>query len=181
MLPATATERGGGGILRGVQFEEFSREQLPGLVKFAAVLTGDRELAQDVVQDALVRAHQGWRRIAAADRPDLYLRKMVVNGYLGWRRRWYQRSVRPTADVTGFGGPAAPDPAWRIADADQLAGPLAELSRAQRASIVLRFYEDRDDDEIAAVLGCATGTVRSHISRGLSALRVQLTEGKETV
>lgn len=167
--------------MRGVQFEEFSREQLPGLVKFAAVLTGDRELAQDVVQDALVRAHQGWRRIAAADRPDLYLRKMVVNGYLGWRRRWYQRSVRPTADVTGFGGPAAPDPAWRIADADQLAGPLAELSRAQRASIVLRFYEDRDDDEIAAVLGCAPGTVRSHISRGLSALRVQLTEGKETV
>ena len=167
--------------MRGVQFEEFSREQLPGLVKFAAVLTGDRELAQDVVQDALVRAHQGWRQVAAADRPDLYLRKMVVNGYLGWRRRWYQRSVRPTADVTGFGGPTAPDPAWRIADADQLAGPLAELSRAQRASIVLRFYEDRDDNEIAAVLGCAPGTVRSHISRGLSALRVQLNEGKETV
>lgn len=51
-----------------MQFEEFSREQLPGLVRFAAVLTGDRELAQDVVQDALVRAHQGWRRMAAVDR-----------------------------------------------------------------------------------------------------------------
>jgi len=164
-----------------VQFEEFSREQLPGLVRFAAVLTGDRELAQDVVQDALVRANQGWRRIAAADRPDLYMRKIVVNGYLSWRRRWYQRSVRPTADVTRFQESAEPDPAWRIADADQLAGPLARLSRAQRASIVLRFYEDRDDDEIAAVLGCAPATVRSHVSRGLSALRVHLNEGKETV
>ncbi len=164
-----------------MQFEEFSREQLPGLVRFAAVLTGDRELAQDVVQDALVRAHQGWRRIAAADRPDLYMRKIVVNGYLSWRRRWYQRSVHPTADVTGFREPTAPDPAWRIADADQLAGPLARLSRAQRASIVLRFYEDRDDEEIAAVLGCATATVRSHVSRGLNSLRVQLNEGKETV
>jgi RNA polymerase sigma-70 factor (sigma-E family) len=164
-----------------VQFEEFSREQLPSLVRFAAVLTGDRELAQDVVQDALVRAHQSWRRVAAADRPDLYLRKMVVNGYLSWRRRWYQRSVHVTADVTRLREPTAPDPAWRIADADQLAGPLTRLSRAQRASIVLRFYEDRDDDEIAAVLGCAPGTVRSHVSRGLSALRVELKEGKETV
>ncbi len=167
--------------MKGVQFEEFSREQLPGLVRFAAVLTGDRDLAQDVVQDALVRAHQGWRQVAAADRPELYMRKIVVNGYLSWRRRWYQRSVRPTADTTRFREPAVPDPAWRIADADQLAGPLARLTRAQRAAIVLRFYEDRDDGEIAAVLGCAPATVRSHVSRGLSALRVQLTEGKETV
>ncbi|WP_328458893.1 MULTISPECIES: SigE family RNA polymerase sigma factor [unclassified Amycolatopsis] len=164
-----------------MRFEEFSREQLPGLVRFAAVLTGDRELAQDVVQDALVRAHQAWRQVAAADRPDLYMRKIVVHGYLRWRRRWYQRSVHPTADVTRFREPAAPDPARRIADADQLTGLLARLSRAQRAAIVLRFYEDRDDDEIAAVLGCAPGTVRSHVSRGLSALRVQLDEDKEIV
>ncbi|MGW5718531.1 SigE family RNA polymerase sigma factor [Amycolatopsis sp. NPDC003865] len=164
-----------------MQFEEFSREQLPGLVRFAAVLTGDRELAQDVVQDALVRAHQRWRHVAAADRPELYLRKMVVNGYLGWRRRWYQRSVRPTPDVALLREQAAPDPARRIADADQLDGLLARLSRAQRASIVLRFYEDRDDQEIAAVLGCAPGTVRSHISRGLSSLRVGIEEGKESV
>lgn len=162
-----------------MQFEEFSREQLPGLVRFAAVLTGDRELAQDVVQDALVRAHRGWRQVAAADRPELYLRKMVVNGYLGWRRRWYQRSVHPTADVALIREPTAPDPARRIADADQLSWLLARLSRAQRASIVLRFYEDRDDAEIAAVLGCAPGTVRSHISRGLSSLRVGIEEGIE--
>lgn len=164
-----------------MQFEEFAREQLPGLVRFAAVLTGDRELAQDVVQDALVRAHRGWRQLAAADRPELYMRKIVVNGYLGWRRRWYQRSVRPAADVLRLREVAEPDPAGRIADADQLTGLLSGLSRAQQAAIVLRFYEDRADDEIAAVLGCAPGTVRSHISRGLSSLRVRLDEGKESV
>ncbi|HEY3466442.1 MAG TPA: SigE family RNA polymerase sigma factor [Amycolatopsis sp.] len=164
-----------------MQFEEFSREHLPGLVRFAAVLTGDRDLAQDVVQDALVRAHQRWRRISATDRPDLYLRKTVVNGYFTWRRHWYQRSVHAASDVTRFREPSAPDPARRIADADQLSDLLAGLSRAQRAAIVLRFYEDRDDDEIAAILGCAPGTVRSHVSRGLSSLRIRLREGKETV
>ncbi|GHF61598.1 RNA polymerase sigma-70 factor (sigma-E family) [Amycolatopsis bartoniae] len=158
-----------------MHFEEFSREHLPGLVRFAAVLTGDRDLAQDVVQDALVRAHQRWRRVSATDRPDLYLRKMVVNGYLSWRRRWYQRSVRPADDVTRLREVATPDPALRIADADQLAVLLAGLSRPQQAAIVLRFYEDRDDGEIAEVLGCAVGTVRSHISRGLAILRGRMT------
>ncbi|WP_091512717.1 MULTISPECIES: SigE family RNA polymerase sigma factor [Amycolatopsis] len=162
-----------------MHFEDFAREQLPGLVRFAAVLTGDRELAQDVVQDALVRAHQRWRRVVATDRPDLYLRKMVVNGYLSWRRRWYQRAVWSTAEVAELREGSFPDPAVRVADSDQLAGLLAGLSRAQQAAIVLRFYEDRDDDEIAAVLGCAVGTVRSHISRGLAVLRGRINTDME--
>jgi RNA polymerase sigma factor (sigma-70 family) len=143
------------------------------------VLTGDRELAQDIVQDALVRAHLRWSRVSAADRPDLYLRKMVVNGYLSWRRRWYQRSVRSVADTSRIAEPREADPARRIADHDQLAVLIASLSRAQQAAIVLRFYEDRDDTEIAEVLGCAVGTVRSHISRGLSALRVRIRDELE--
>lgn len=77
-------------------------------------------------------------------------------------------------DTSWIAEPAATDPAGRIADHDQLTGMLAGLSRAQQAAIVLRFYEDRDDEEIAAVLGCAVGTVRSHISRGLSALRIRM-------
>jgi len=154
-------------------FDEFSREQLPGLVRFAAVLTGDRDLAQDLVQDALVRAHRHWSRVASADRPDLYLRRMVVNGHLSWRKRWYQRSVRPTADYAGT-EPASGDPAAAVADRDQLDGLLRKLTPAQQAAIVLRFYEDRDDTEIAEAMGCAAGTVRSHISRGLAALRLRL-------
>ncbi|AIJ21989.1 sigma factor-like helix-turn-helix DNA-binding protein [Amycolatopsis thermoflava] len=96
---------------------------------------------------------------------------MVVNGHLSWRRRWYQRAVRTVADPTWF---REPHPAGRIADGAQLKKPLSGLSRSQQAAVVLRFYEDRDDDEIASVLGCAVGTVRSHISRGLSVLRVRM-------
>ncbi|HVV09353.1 SigE family RNA polymerase sigma factor [Amycolatopsis sp.] len=157
-----------------MHFDEFAREQLPGLVRFAAVLTGDRELAQDIVQDALVRAHLRWARVAGTERPDLYLRRMVVNGYLSWRRRWYQRTVQAVADIGRFGEQHTPDPAKRLADSDQLAGLLTRLSRPQQAAIVLRFYEDRADEEIAEVLGCAVGTVRSHISRGLAVLRARM-------
>jgi DNA-directed RNA polymerase specialized sigma24 family protein len=96
------------------------------LVRFAGVLTGDAHLAQDLTQDALVRAHARWGRIGRMDRPDLYLRRMITNGF---------------------------------------------LSRRQRAVLVLRFYESRTDDEIAAILGCSPGTVRSHVSRALAGLR----------
>ncbi|GAB2987347.1 hypothetical protein LWP59_09395 [Amycolatopsis acidiphila] len=98
---------------------------------------------------------------------------MVVNGYLSWRRRWYQRTVQSAPDITRLREPRVPGPSARIADHAQLAGLLAGLSRGQQAAIVLRFYEDRDDDEIAEVLGCAVGTVRSHISRGLSPLHIR--------
>ncbi|QWF77350.1 SigE family RNA polymerase sigma factor [Amycolatopsis sp. CA-230715] len=157
-----------------MQFDEFAGEHLPGLVRFAAVLTGDRDRAQDFVQDALVKAHGRWARVSSAERPDLYLRRMVVNGYLTWRGRWYQRSVSTVDDVGELPGVA--DPAERIADGAELAALLATLPRSQQVAIVLRFYEDRDDHEIAEVLGCAVATVRSHVSRGLNALRVRVHE-----
>jgi RNA polymerase sigma-70 factor (sigma-E family) len=156
----------------GVDYDEFARAQLPGLVRFAAALTGDTQVAQDLVQDTLVRAYLKWSRVASADRPELYLRRMLINGHLSWRRTWYQRTVRPVAEPAVAS--STPDPAGRIADRDQLAALLAGLGRQQRAAIVLRFYEDRDDDEIASVLGCAPVTVRSHISRGLAALRLRV-------
>ena len=164
-----------------VDFDAFAREHLPSLVRFAAALTGDTQLAQDLVQDTLVRAYTRMSRVAGADRPDLYLRRMVLNGYLSWRRRWYQRTVQPVADYEHAAPhPVTPDPAGRIADRAELAVLLGQLSRAQRAAIVLRFYEDRDDVEIAAVLGCATATVRSHVSRGLAAMRLRIKTEKDS-
>jgi RNA polymerase sigma-70 factor (sigma-E family) len=154
-----------------VDFDEFLREQLPGLVRFAGVLTADSHLAQDLTQDALVRAHARWSRIGRMDRPDLYLRRMITNGYLSWRRRWSVRSIQPTADVGLFSPATAPDHAAALADRDLVATLLAGLSRRQRAVLVLRFYEGRTDSEIAEILGCSDGTVRSHVSRALAALR----------
>lgn len=163
-----------------VDFDAFAREQLPSLVRFAAALTGDTQLAQDLVQDALIRTYTRMSRVAGADRPDLYLRRMVLNGYLSWRRRWYQRTVHTVADPTAGPHPVAPDPAGRIADRAELAVLLGRLGRQQRAAIVLRFYEDRDDDEIAAVLGCTAATVRSHVSRGLAAMRLRIQTEKDS-
>ena len=154
-----------------VDFDEFLREQLRPLVRFAGVLTADSHLAQDLTQDALVRAHARWSRIGRLDRPDLYLRRMITNGYLSWRRLASVRTTRSVADAAQLSRVTVPDPAVRLADADLVGSLLATLTRKQRAVLVLRFYEGRTDEEIAAILGCAPGTVRSPVSRALAGLR----------
>jgi RNA polymerase sigma-70 factor (sigma-E family) len=158
-------------------FDEFVAAQLPGLLRYAAALTGDRALAQDVVQDALVRVHRRWRRVLAADRPEAYVKRIVVNEYLSWRRRWHVRHVllpREPLDRTGLADRAVePDHATRSADRDDLRWRLAQLAPRQRAVLVLRYFEDLSDPEIAEILGCTPGTVRSQVSRGLRALRLQ--------
>lgn len=163
-----------------MDFDEFLREQLGPLVRYAGVLTADTHLAQDLTQDALVRAHARWSRIGRMDRPDLYLRRMITNGYLSWRRRWSVRSIQPVADTDRLSTATAPDPAIRLADQDQLGMLLATLSRRQRAVLVLRFYEGHTDEEIGAILGCTAGTVRSHASRALAGLRDRVRDGRPT-
>lgn len=164
----------------GVDFEEFLRGQLSSLVRYAGVLTGDVHLAQDLTQDALVRAHARWGRISRMDRPDLYVRRMVTNGYLSWRRRWAVRTISPVADAERLNRATAPDPALQLADQDQIVGLLATLTKRQRAALVLRFYEGRGDEEIAAILGCTPGTVRSHVSRALAGLRERVRDDELT-
>ncbi|MFL6073902.1 MAG: SigE family RNA polymerase sigma factor [Mycobacteriales bacterium] len=158
-------------------FDEFVAAQLPGLLRYAAALTGDRALAQDVVQDALVRAHHRWRRVLRADRPEAYVKRIVVNEYLSWRRRWHPRHVVLPAtplDETGLADqPVEPDHASRSADRADLRWRLAQLSPRQRAVLVLRYFEGLSDPEIAEILGCTQGTVRGYASRGLHALRLQ--------
>jgi RNA polymerase sigma-70 factor (sigma-E family) len=163
-----------------VDFEEFLRDQLPSLVRFAGVLTADTHLAQDLTQDALVRAHARWSRIGWMDRPDLYLRRMITNGFLSWRRASV-RSTRPVADTDRLSTATSPDPAVQLVDRDQVVGLLAMLPRRQRAVLVLRFYEGRTDGEIAAILGCAAGTVRSHVSRALAELRRRANDEQPTL
>jgi RNA polymerase sigma factor (sigma-70 family) len=116
----------------------------------------------------MIRAHAQWRRIEKADRPDQYVKRMVTNTYLGWRRRgWFRRSVScaevPTVVIADTSeASAARQDMWHR---------LAQLPPRQRAAVVLRYYEDLPDAEIAEILNCAVGTVRSHISRALVALR----------
>ena len=80
-----------------MRFEEYAAAKLDPLFRFASVLTGDRGLAEDVVQDVLVKLHQRWGQASAIANLDAYVRRMVVNEYLSWRRRWGR--VLPTTSV----------------------------------------------------------------------------------
>jgi RNA polymerase sigma-70 factor (sigma-E family) len=156
-------------------FEEFAATRMPGVLRLAAVLTGDPADAEDLAQEVLTRAYSRWGRIGGLDRPDLYVRKMLLNEYLSWRRR----SARPVPVDTGTFEPAsaAADHAQQYIEREALLAELGKLSRRQRAVLVLRYYEDRGDAEIAELLGCSAGTVRSHASRALATLRVDIAHG----
>ncbi|HEY3687285.1 MAG TPA: SigE family RNA polymerase sigma factor [Streptosporangiaceae bacterium] len=155
-------------------FEEFAVARLPELLRFAAVLTGDRALADDVVQDVLIRASARWADVGAKDRPDRYVRKMVVNEFLSWRRRSWR--VVPSGGGAEVDRRLTPDHAVGHAERDALLAELGRLPRRQRAVLTLRYYEGLADAEIAEVLGCRAGTVRGYASRALATLRVELAE-----
>lgn len=153
-------------------FDDVMAARLPALLRYAAVLAGDRDLAQDVVQDAMIRAHARWGRIGRMDRPDLYLRRMVLTEYLSlWRRRARRAALdvarRPVEEHD-------PDHAIGHAERDDLWARLAALPPRQRAVVVLRYYEDLSDVEIAHVLRCAVASVRVYRARALAALRLEL-------
>ena len=162
-------------------FDDFVREVLPGLIRYATALSGDPHLAADIVQDVIVRAHGRWSRVRAADRPDLYVKRMVTNEYLSWRRRWHVRNIIPaSAAVLQSRAPATADNAQRLADSEDIHQRLAALPRRQRTVLVLRFYEGLDDTEIAETLGISPGTVRSTASRALATLRADAPRSEES-
>ncbi|MEU7528584.1 SigE family RNA polymerase sigma factor [Saccharothrix sp. NPDC042600] len=146
-------------------FEDFAAGQVTPLLRYATVLTGDPHLAQDVVQECLLRAQQRWARIGGLDAPAAYLKRMVTNEYLSWRRR-----LKPHVPLTDV-DPGTADPTDHYDVRDAMLHAIAKLPRKQRAAVVLRYYEGYDDREIATTLGCSQTTVRSHISRALATLR----------
>ena len=152
-------------------YDEFVESRLATLSRYALMLTGDTHAAQDLVQETMVRAHNKWRHVSAADAPDRYVRAIMTNLFLDWRRGSWLRRVLLRADVDELPRPG--DHAERSADRDLVWQALATLPRQQRAALVLRFYEDLPDQDIADALRCSVGTVRAYISRGLAALREQ--------
>src|ERR1700758_2455847 len=152
-------------------FDEFAQTRLPALLAFATVLTGQRATAEDVTQEVLIRAHGRWDQIARLDRPELYVRKMLLNEFLSWRRRPWR--TRPAANPVPARDLAA-DHAVAYDEHAAMLSQIAKLPARQRAVLALRYYEDRSDAEIAELLGCAPGTVRAYASRALAALRREL-------
>jgi RNA polymerase sigma-70 factor (sigma-E family) len=155
-----------------MRFEDFAAARLPALVRYARLLSGDQEQARDIVQDVLARALVRWTRIDRADDQYAYVRRMVTNEYLSWRRR---RKL-PTVPLDLAPEPSADRPAEH---SDELWRLLAGLPRQQRAVLVLRYYEGLTDHEIAEVLGCRPSTVRGYASRALATLRIELRTAPE--
>ena len=143
----------------GEDFSAFATSRWPGLVRLAFGLTGDRWLAEDMAQTALARAY-------VADDPDAYLRRILVNAS---HRRFRRRRVAeqpgdpPETPVEG--------PADLVGERIALLAALRQLPPRQREVIVLRYWADLTDAQIAATLGCSPGTVRSQLSRALAKLR----------
>jgi RNA polymerase sigma-70 factor (sigma-E family) len=148
-------------------FEEFAGTQVRPLLGLMTAMCGDAGLAEDLVQDVLLKAHQRWAKISKLDLPERYVRKMLVNEFVSWRRKWAR--LVPTAEIDLFDD--GPDLATTHADRSALQSRLEQLPRRQQAVLALRYFADLSDTEIAEALGCSVGAVRAYISRGLSTLR----------
>ena len=157
-------------------FATFVRTRGEHHLRVAALLTGSAAEAEDLVQTSLMRLYRAWPRLdVASSSPDAYLRKIIVNTRRSWwRARWRQES--PIASVPDRPDPAegGGDPADRQAVGSLVRAALAGLPRQQRAVLVLRYLEDLPEAEVASLLGCSVGSVKTHAHRGLRALRGSL-------
>lgn len=160
-----------------MEFEAYARQSTAPLLRFALVLTNDVGLAQDVVQEVLLRALSRWDRIGSLPSPHAYVRRMVVNEFVSWRRKWARIVPTPDSELDS----SLPDPGHLIDLRTELIGELAKLPRAQRAAIVMRYFEDMPDMDIAVALNCRPTTVRGYLHRGLKALRIEMTAAAATL
>ena len=154
-----------------MRFEEFAAARLPALLRYAMLLSGDRDEAHDLVQDVMTKTLVKWDRIQRLDEPHAYVRRLLTHQFLSTRRRRQVRTV-PLESMAEPSAPAERPPG----DGDAVWQRLAELPRQQRAVLVLRYYEGLTDEQIAETLGCRPGTVRGYASRALTALRIDLSE-----
>lgn len=149
-------------------FEDFVTARWAALYRTAHLLTGDPTAAEDLLQTTLIKVFAQWQRVQRADAPDAYVRKMLLNEMLGERRKSGRRAQKahlvPVPAV-------ATDPAAASPTRLDLWDQVQVLPPRQRAVLVLRYYEDLSEAEIAGVLGISTGTVKSQASLALRTLR----------
>jgi RNA polymerase sigma-70 factor (sigma-E family) len=157
-------------------FAAFVAARSAALLSFAHVLTGDRYDAEDVVQTALAATALGWHRLRRKDNPEGYVRRAIVTTHLNRQRRrpWLERSTGEVPEPTGRGSGTGTGGADGLDERDAMWRVLATLPPRQRAVLVLRYYEDLSEADIAEVLGCSRGTVKSQAAKALERLRQSL-------
>ncbi|MGY0062296.1 SigE family RNA polymerase sigma factor [Streptomyces sp. LZ34] len=166
---------------RDEEFREFVTTRWPRLLRTAYLLSGEQHAAEDLVQSALIRVYVAWRRVRDADEPDAYVRRVLVNEHA----RRYRRRLKEFLSI-GPGDSAH----WQVPDRDRIAladdremlrQALAQLPPRQRQAVVLRYWEDLSESQVAAAMGCSVGTVKSQAAKGLTKLRAALTREDVTV
>jgi RNA polymerase sigma-70 factor (sigma-E family) len=156
-------------------FEEYAAGAWPSLYRYAYLLAGNHADAEDLAQQALMKAFRSWTKVAAADSTTAYLRRTLTNTYLSQHKPKARRAeVLTDAPPDSLVAPRGPE------EQMTLWPHVKSLPPRQRAVVVLRYYEDLSEQQIADVLGCSTGNVKSTAHRALQALRAALgTDGRE--
>jgi RNA polymerase sigma-70 factor (sigma-E family) len=154
-----------------IEFDSFVRARTPALLRSAYLLTGDQHLAEDLVQNALARAHRHWSKLHETGNAEAYTRKIMYHLQVSW---WRRRRVRESlgSEIPDRSPAAQPDLADATALRLSLRSALGRLTARQRAVLVLRFFDDMTEVEAAEVLGVTVGTVKSQTARALARLRV---------
>ena len=145
-------------------FDDFYTSHREHAVRWAVALVGDRAVAEEIAQDALVAIERQWVRV---DDPPAYLRRTIANRSASWHRS-LGRERRRLRRV------AAGQPTTYSAETNEMLDALAALPHQQRAAVALRYWADWTDEQIAAALDCAPATVRVLLHRGLAALRKEI-------
>ncbi|AOR31991.1 siderophore-interacting protein [Streptomyces fodineus] len=163
---------------RAGEYDAFVAARWSVLFHLARLLTGgDRHRAEDLLQESLVKLWFVWPKVAD-EAPEAYVRTVLARAAArSARRRWWgERPVEVLPEVA-----AAGDVSATVAERSRLEAALARLSPQQRAAVVLRYYQDLPDRQVAEILGCPVGTARSHAARGVARLRGLLADVIEPV
>ncbi|MFF4878752.1 SigE family RNA polymerase sigma factor [Micromonospora sp. NPDC000668] len=149
-------------------FEAYVQSHIHTLARVAYQLTGDHDLAEDLVQQVLLGMVGRWQRVAEGSNPDGYVRRALYTQHLKWGRQ--SRRIREVGEETAFER-LSPDRSDEIALALAVQDALAKLAPKQREVLVLRYFEDLTAEQVAEALGCSIGTVRSQTRDALARLR----------
>jgi RNA polymerase sigma-70 factor (sigma-E family) len=148
-------------------FTEFMSARSATLFRVAYLIVGDHQLAQDLLQESLIKTYVAWPRLRDVSSAEAYARKTIVTTAISWRRRrsFHERPTDVLPDT------AVPDPGEAVTTHASMVAQLRTLPPRQRAAIVLRYYEDLSEAQTAEVMGCSVGAVKSQVSTGLGRLR----------
>lgn len=154
-------------------FSDLVATRSAALLRTAYLVVGDHQLAQDLVQESLVKTYVAWPRLRDVSKAEAYARRTIVTTAISWRRRrsFHERPVLAIPEQ------AQPDRTDALATHDLIWAQVRALPPRQRAALVLRYYEDLSESETAQLMGCAVGTVKSQVSAGLDRLRQRMGPG----